>query len=233
LVVTAIDILPAVGASACFYPIAVYMFIQGRVVDGIVALVFVALMTLVRTALEPKIIGTAMKLHPLATLIAMILGVSFLGVAGFLGGPILLILVIGIMDTFGFKKVTREWIGKILNKVATADTRTDLTCPPSKAAVKHIVAWKLKDEAFGKSKEDNVQEIKERLMALPVIIPQILSIEVGSDTKIDDMAYDCVLIATFASYEDLSIYKNHPAHKEVSKWVRQVIESRIVVDFNL
>ncbi len=233
LVVTAIDILPAVGASACFYPIAIYMFVQGRIFDGIIALVFVAGMTLVRTALEPKVIGTAMKLHPLATLIAMILGVSFLGIAGFLGGPILLICIIGIMDSFGFKKVTREWLGKILNKVATADAKTDLSCVPAKATVKHVVAWKLKDEACGQSKEANVRQIKEKLLTLPAIIPQLLSIEIGSDTKFDDTAYDCVLIATFANYEDLAIYKNHPAHKEVSQWVRQVIASRTVVDFDI
>lgn len=249
LVVTAVDILPAVGASACFFPIAIYMLSQGRIFEGIIALVWVGMMTLVRTALEPKIIGKAMKLHPLATLIAMILGVSFLGIAGILGGPILLILVLGIMESFGYKQVVRDWARKILNKVAIAEPACETpaadaapasvnageTAAPSlhKAAVKHIVAWKLKDEAFGQTKAQNIMQIKEKLLALPAVIPQLISMEIGMDTKFDETAYDCVLIATFASYEDLSIYKNHPAHKEVSKWVRQVITSRTVVDFDI
>jgi len=233
LVATAIDILPAVGASACFFPIAIYMFFQGKIFEGIIALIFVGILTLVRTVLEPRIIGTAMKLHPLATLTAMILGVSLFGVAGFLGGPILLILIIGIMDSFGFKRVTREWMSKILNKVATADVKPNLDCPPVTARVKHVVAWQLKDEAFGQSKEKNILEIKEKLYTLPAVIPEILSMEIGTDTKFDMSAYDCVLIATFASYEDLSVYKDHPAHKEVSQWVRQVITSRTVIDFDI
>jgi len=57
--------------------------------------------------------------------------------------------------------------------------------------------------------------------------------EIGTDTRFDASAYDCVLIATFASYEDLSLYKNHPAHKEVSHWVRQVITARTVIDFDI
>lgn len=233
LFVTAIDILPAVGASACFYPIAIYMFTQGRIFEGIVALIFVGLMTLVRTALEPKVIGTAMKLHPLATLVAMILGVSIFGIGGFLAGPILLVLIIGIMDSFGFKVVTREWFGKILNKVATADKKAIITNTDIQAKVKHVVAWKIKEESFGMSKEKNIMEMKERLLSLQPIIPQILSMEVGSDTKFDSTAYDCVLIITFASYEDLAIYKNHPAHREVASWIGQIVAARTVVDFDI
>ncbi len=233
LVVTAIDILPAVGASACFFPIAIYMFAQGKIFEGITALAFVGILMLVRTVLEPRVIGTAMKLHPLATLTAMILGVSLFGIAGFVGGPILLILIISIMDSFGFKKVVRDWLGKILNKVATADCKANIECVPAAAKVKHVVAWQLKEEAFEQSKEINIRQIREKLSALPAVIPQILSLEFGTDTKFDETAYDCVLIATFASYEDLATYKNHPSHKEVSHWVRQVITARTVIDFNL
>ncbi len=233
LIVTVIDILPAVGASACFLPIGLYMFTQGRVLDGIIAFAFVVIMTVVRSFIEPKIIGNAMKLHPLLTLVAMILGVYFFGIAGFLGGPILLIFILGIMDSFGFRSIFKEWVAQILNKVATADERPEVGCAPPEASVKHIVAWKLKDELSGAVKDEFIAQMKERLLSLPPVIPQILSFEFGTDTKFDSTAFDCVLIATFASYESLSIYKNHPAHKEVSHWIRQNISSRSVVDFNL
>ncbi len=121
LVVTIIDILPAVGASTCFVPIAIYMFAQGRIWEGVVALAFVGIIIAVRSFIEPKIIGQAMKLHPFATLIAMILGVSTLGFIGFIAGPALLVLVLGIVDSFGFESSIRKWTGKILNKIANSE----------------------------------------------------------------------------------------------------------------
>jgi hypothetical protein len=136
------------------------------------------------------------------------------------------------MDSFGFGKLFKDWLRKILNKVATVDKR-DIVCVPATAKVKHIVAWQLKDNPGSMTKEAFIEEMKTKLLSLPEVIPQIASIEFGTDTKFDETAYDCVLIATFASYEDLSTYKNHPAHKEVSHWVRQNISSRTVVDFDL
>ena len=121
LVVTIVDILPAVGASTCFVPIAVYMFAQGRVWEGVFALAAVGIIVAVRSFIEPKIIGQAMKLHPFATLIAMILGVSTLGFIGFIAGPALLVLILGIIDSFGFESSVRNWTGKILNKIASSD----------------------------------------------------------------------------------------------------------------
>lgn len=126
LLVTVIDLLPAVGASTCFYPIAIYMFVNGRIFEGIVALCFVGIMAVVRSALEPRVIGSAMKLHPLATLIAMILGVAAFGLPGFIGGPVLLIFILGIMESFGYKALLRDWLSKILNKVAIAGVNPDI-----------------------------------------------------------------------------------------------------------
>ena len=233
LIVMFVDLLPAVGASACFYPIAIYMFIQGRIFEGVVSLIIVVVMTLVRTALEPRVIGTAMKLHPLATLIAMILGVAVFGVPGFLAGPILLVIIIGIMDSFGFKQIAREWLGKILNKVATADIKPTDEIVPGSAKVKHIVVWQFKDEAMGQLREKNMLDVKEKLLSLADVIPEILSMQVGIDTKFESNAYDCVLIASFASYEDLAKYKIHPAHKKVAKWIEQVVTSKTVIDFDI
>lgn len=108
LVVMLIDLLPMVGASACFFPIGIYMFLQGKPVFGIISLMMVGIMTFVRTFMEPRIIGNAMRLHPLATLVAMLLGVAAFGLAGFLGGPILVVFVIAVSDAFGFQDTFRE-----------------------------------------------------------------------------------------------------------------------------
>ena len=92
--------------------------------------------------------------------------------------------------------------------------------------------WKLKDQELGRTKRENALEIKNRLMALRGIIPEIVSMEIGiNENETDPLAYDAVLIMTFNSMEDLSIYKNHPEHLKVSAFVKQVRVSRTVVDY--
>ena len=233
LLVTVIDLLPTVGASTCFYPIAIYMFMNGRIFEGIVSLCIVGIMTVVRSFLEPKVIGTAMKLHPLATLIAMIFGVAAVGLPGFLVGPIILILLLGIMESFGYKEIIRDWLSGILNKVATADIKPNSDNIRNIAKVKHIVMWQLMDESLGKTRDDNIIAMKEKLLSLPSLIPQIVSLEVGENRKYEASQYDLVLISTFASYEDLEIYREHPSHKKVSQWVRKVVTLRNVIDIEI
>jgi sporulation integral membrane protein YtvI len=117
-----IDLLPMVGASACFIPISIYMFVQGQPLYGVIALSMVGIMTFVRSIMEPKIIGTAIRLHPLATLVSMLLGVAAFGLIGFLAGPILVVFTLGLADAFGFHETFRAWSGKFLNKVAHSGT---------------------------------------------------------------------------------------------------------------
>lgn len=96
--------------------------------------------------------------------------------------------------------------------------------------VKHIVMWKLKDFAEGKSREENIKYIKDELEALGNIIKEIKFIEVGANINAAKN-YDAVLYSEFKTLEDLEIYQNHPAHKKVSEYVGKVRESRIVGDY--
>lgn len=93
--------------------------------------------------------------------------------------------------------------------------------------IKHIVMWKLKDE----KREENALEIKRRLTALVGEIPELMSCEVETDIKLEDTAYDAVLIAAFQNAADLLTYKAHPAHVAVSTFVKSVRVDRKVVDF--
>jgi sporulation integral membrane protein YtvI len=231
-----IDLLPMVGASACFVPISIYMFAQGKPVFGIIALAMVGIMSFMRSIMEPRIIGSAMKLHPLATLVAMLLGVSAFGFVGFLGGPILVVFAIGLSDAFGFQDTFREWSGKILNKVAhvNKDGSPDMVTPDthiSSGKIRHIVMWKLHDTVHGLPKDKAIAIMKDKLNSLPAIIPQILYFEVSSDIKYDSNAYDIVLVSDFASTMDLDAYKNHPEHVAVAKWIYKAVKERSVVDF--
>ena len=59
--------------------------------------------------------------------------------------------------------------------------------------IKHIVMWKLKDEAEGNSKAENAKIIKNSLEDLKGKINEIVNIEVGIDVNKSEQAYDVVL----------------------------------------
>lgn len=97
--------------------------------------------------------------------------------------------------------------------------------------IKHIVFWKLKESAEGKSKEFNAIEIKNRLEKLKDSIPQIFTIEVGINCYDGEAAYDIALYSEFKSHSDYEVYQNHPEHKAVVEFVKKVILDRKVVDY--
>jgi len=99
--------------------------------------------------------------------------------------------------------------------------------------IKHIVMWKLKEQAEGCSRAENAQKIKTMLEALRGRIDQIASLEVGINIVNSDMSYDAVLISEFENLQKLEEYKKHPEHVKVSEFVAKVREGRAVVDFEL
>jgi len=92
--------------------------------------------------------------------------------------------------------------------------------------IKHVVLWKFKDE----NKAENMAHAKEILLALPAIIPEIKKMEVYADTLHSEASFDLMLETEFLSMEDLGTYTVHPEHQKVSKFIRSVIESRVVLD---
>lgn len=98
--------------------------------------------------------------------------------------------------------------------------------------IKHVVMWKLKDEAEGCTKEENIKKIKELLMPLKDIIDEVKYMEVGANINPSEAAYDAVLITEFENENDLAVYQNHPEHLKVRKFITAVRTARTVVDFN-
>ncbi|WP_050607513.1 Dabb family protein [Clostridium niameyense] len=99
--------------------------------------------------------------------------------------------------------------------------------------IKHIVMWKLKDMAQGKSKLENANIIKKDLEALKNIIENVNLIEVGVNINASDGAYDVVLYSEFNTMEDLNSYQKHPDHLKVGEFIGKVKEERIVTDYEV
>ena len=99
--------------------------------------------------------------------------------------------------------------------------------------IEHVVMWKFADSAEGKTREENMASVRERLFALPAIIPEIKFMQIGRDVCRTEMSYDMMLVTRFDSLEALHTYKVHPAHVEVASYVAKVKVARVVLDAEL
>lgn len=97
--------------------------------------------------------------------------------------------------------------------------------------IKHIVLWKLKDEANGNSKAENAKAIKEKLESLKGKIEGLIHIEVGIDFLHSPESADIVLYSEFESREALDFYQQHPLHKAIMPFIAEARSERRVVDY--
>lgn len=92
LIVGLLDLLPIVGPGAVMIPWAVYHLIAGNYHFAVGLFIVYGVTTGVRQFIEPKVLSQNIGLHPLATLLALYLGLKFIGVWGIIIGPFLVIL---------------------------------------------------------------------------------------------------------------------------------------------
>jgi hypothetical protein len=97
--------------------------------------------------------------------------------------------------------------------------------------IKHIVMWRLKDEAEGATKEVNALKLKESLESLVGVIPSLKAAEVGINFNLSDAAFDVVLYSEFDDKEGLSSYQTHPEHMKIVDFVGEIRTDRAVVDY--
>lgn len=98
--------------------------------------------------------------------------------------------------------------------------------------VRHIVLFKLADEAEGRSKAENALIIKERLEELKNTIPVIRKIEVKinlSEASADN--HDVILESEFDTLEDVRTYAVHPEHIKLGEFIAKVRTSRAAIDY--
>ena len=99
--------------------------------------------------------------------------------------------------------------------------------------LKHIVMWKLKDEAEGASKAVNAGKMKAMLDACAGLVPGILKLEVAVAQPGLEATYDVVLYSEFSSREALDAYQTHPQHVALKPFFSAVRESRACMDYEV
>ncbi|HHT22778.1 MAG TPA: Dabb family protein [Bacteroidales bacterium] len=100
--------------------------------------------------------------------------------------------------------------------------------------IKHIVFFKLAEQAEGKTKAENAAIIKQDLEGLYGVIPELKKIEVGiNHPETPSNNYDICLYCEFESVADLDIYQNHPEHLKVVAYIAKVRTDRACVDYEV
>ncbi len=97
--------------------------------------------------------------------------------------------------------------------------------------VKHIVLWRLKDNAHGNDRQTNAYLIKEMLEALRGRIPGMTAIEVGIDFSTTDSSADLMLYSEFVDREALQSYQAHPEHQALIPFIGEATRERRLVDY--
>ncbi len=87
------DILPVVGSGLVLLPWTIYTLISGHLATGIGLAILYVVVIVVRQIMEPKIVGDRVGLHPIVTLLSMVLGTYLFGGIGLLGLPITIALL--------------------------------------------------------------------------------------------------------------------------------------------
>jgi hypothetical protein len=91
----------------------------------------------------------------------------------------------------------------------------------------HIVIWKYREDVARAEREEHVRMLR----ALPRLIPEIESFEVGFDVLRLPRSYDTGLVSTFRDRAALEAYSDHPEHLKVAFFGRSISEHVASVDF--
>ncbi len=101
VVMAILSLLPAVGASLIWAPVAIYFFVSGKFFEGIVLTSFgILVIGLVDNILRPQLVGKDTKIPDYVILISTLGGLSIFGLNGFVIGPLIAALFIACWDLF-------------------------------------------------------------------------------------------------------------------------------------
>jgi len=91
----------------------------------------------------------------------------------------------------------------------------------------HIVCWKYKEETDAATRVEH----RAKLAALPNVIENITSFDVGEDILHLERSFDTGLVAVFPDRAALDLYTDHPDHQKVAAMGKEIAEKVVSVDF--
>lgn len=96
-----LSLLPAVGSFIVWGPIALFLFLSGAYVKGIIlVLVGVLVIGLVDNLLRPPLVGAGTRMPDYVVLVSTLGGIALIGLNGFVVGPLIAALFIAVWSLF-------------------------------------------------------------------------------------------------------------------------------------
>lgn len=99
--------------------------------------------------------------------------------------------------------------------------------------IRHIVMWKLKEQAEGGTRAENVQKMRALLEGCSAVSPGTREFQVGIAAPGEASTYDIVLVSTFEDQAALDVYQNHPEHEKAKGFIGKVRDTRQCVDYEI
>lgn len=93
-----LDFLPLIGVGGVLIPWGIYEIVLGRKFVGIGLIIIYIIIYIVRSALEPRVIGKQIGLSSLVTIVSMFVGFKIFGFIGFIIAPIIAIVIKQLND---------------------------------------------------------------------------------------------------------------------------------------
>ncbi|MEA1925986.1 MAG: AI-2E family transporter [Patescibacteria group bacterium] len=107
LVAAILSLVPLLGTLLVWAPVGVFLLLIGKIWQGIFIILFGAIVVSnIDNFLRPKLVGNEAQLHPLLVFLSTLGGIAFFGIAGFLLGPVIIVLFMTLLQIYQieFKK---------------------------------------------------------------------------------------------------------------------------------
>lgn len=113
LITAFLDLLPVLGVSAAYVPLAVYYFFQGNYTVPIGLGILWIIVAVGRNIWEPKILSSSLDINPVITIAAIFIGLKIAGVLGmffliFMAVGFKVLQKVGVLDTFQPNEESRK-----------------------------------------------------------------------------------------------------------------------------
>lgn len=93
--------LPILGIGAVLGPAAIYLIIQGHIIQGIgLALFYIFLSMGVEYLLKPKLVGEQVQMHTILVFLSIIGGLAVFGILGIIYGPLIITAFLTLSDIY-------------------------------------------------------------------------------------------------------------------------------------
>ena len=88
-----LDAFPFIGTGIVLVPLAIWLFLQGKMLQAILCLILYGVCALIRELLEPKLIGKKIGIYPIVLFASVFIGMQLFGVGGIIKGPLSVVII--------------------------------------------------------------------------------------------------------------------------------------------